>query len=63
MREHFLSAYAMNLTARRAYKRVILGVTASAIIDAQKRRVLDGADEKRRIIRWLATSTLRSRYG
>ncbi len=51
MREHFLSAYAMNVNARRAYKRMILGVTASAIIDAQKRRVLDGADKKWRIVR------------
>jgi hypothetical protein len=46
MRERFLSAYAMTMTTRRAYKRVILGVTASAIIDARKRRVLDSADEK-----------------
>jgi len=51
MREHLLIAYAMNVTARHADKRVILGVTASAIIDAQKRRVLGGTDEKWRIVR------------
>jgi len=51
MIEHLLIAYAMNVTARHADKRVILGVTVSAIIDAQKRRVPGGTDEKWRIVR------------
>jgi hypothetical protein len=46
----------MTTIVRPGGKRVILSVTAGVITDAQKRRVLDGTDEKRRIVLWLATS-------
>ena len=50
-----MSACAM--TVRLAGKHVTLSVTARAIIDAQKRRVLDGTDEKRSAVLGLAMST------
>jgi hypothetical protein len=37
-------------------KRVTLSATVGVITDAQKRRVLDGTDEKRRTVLRLATS-------
>src|SRR6266850_2421414 len=50
MRGHLLSACVMTRTARPEGKRVTLSATAGVITDAQRRRVLDGTDEKRRTV-------------
>ena len=61
MREHLWNVYDMTVTARRAGKRGTSSITARAITGARKRRVLDGAGEKWKIMPWL--TTLRFRNG
>ena len=61
MREHLWNVYDMTMTARRTGKRGTSSITARAITSARKRRVLDGAGEKWKIVPWL--TTLRFRNG